>query len=128
MSIDHWHYSRFPEIVGRTKVDADRIPFIWKTSKDELYYLEDMDTIHLFNTARMLYNNVLVPPAFRVLDPDTGSFIRHPEIWTWNPDYIAVAFELMVDELRERDLDTDLENQIQDMEDNLEFLCGLSES
>ena len=128
MSIDHWYYSRFPELVRRTKVDADRIPFIWKTSKRELYYLEDMDTIHLFNTARMLYNNVLVPPAFRVLDPDTGSFIRHPEIWTWNSDYIAKAFELMLEELRERGLDTDLENQIQDMEDNLEFLCGLKES
>ena len=130
MSIDHWYYSSYPEAVSRSNADAARNPFIWKTQKGELYYIEDMDTNHLFNTARMLYNNALVPPAFRVLDPDTGTFIRHLELLTWDPDYIVTAYGLMIDELNDRafELDQKILDQLDDMDDNIEFLCGLNES
>jgi hypothetical protein len=112
---------QFEDTVGRTEGDALRVPFLWRTHAGVLWRVSDMDTNHLFNTVRMLHNNT-VPPAFRVLCPDTGDFIRYPDIKSWDEFYFEEAYAILRNELDSRDLEASLANQLKDIDANREYL------
>lgn len=82
--------------------------FVWRTHSGEEYYPEDMATMHLFYTVRMLFNNTC-PAAFRV-----GKFRRYRDVADWSPEYVQQAGKALYDELESRD---DLDLEVTDSED-----------
>ena len=70
--------------------------FKWRDRKGKFHKVEDMDTSYLFNTLKMIWNNV-VPEQYRI-EPiylyDFGSF--------YTSEYMATAVSCIVNELNNR--------------------------
>lgn len=113
--------------VGRTKLDALRIPFLWLSHSGGVQKIKDMDTSHLFNTVRMIHNNT-VERAYRVLCPDTNGYRAYPEIKTWDPEYTEKALSDMTDELLDErwgHLSRSQERQLRIIIENQAYLHGV---
>lgn len=67
--------------------------FIWKTKDDRRYKVKDMETRHLFNTIRMIWNHKM--PA----DAALGSFIRYEFGSFYTNEYLELAIKKMLPEL-----------------------------
>jgi hypothetical protein len=102
-------------------------PFKWVTKTGEELYPRDMNTTHIFNAIKMMYNN-LVAPTHRV-----GRYISWWDIKYWDASYIAAASFALIWELRKRyeftravglDQEPDEEqiSSIRTMQFNLEWL------
>lgn len=91
---------------------AESGDFLWHTMKGEFIYVSAMQTDHLFNAFRMLFNHG-VSPAFRV-----GKFVRHNVIFDWDRDYKELAYDAMYRELQNRLLNQDQKDELEDIRQN----------
>jgi hypothetical protein len=84
---------------GRNVVVAQtRDDYIWETEKGESLYVSEMNTTHLFNAFRMLWNNTL--PS----DRQVGKYVHHPEVDDWSQRRVAKSLQALAVELLQREL------------------------
>jgi len=96
------------------EIDYKDNGFLWITAKGDFIYVSKMETNHLFNAFRMLFNHG-IPAAFRV-----GYFNRRPEIYGWSREYKEQAFDAMRAELKKREdeLSRSQKDELEDMGQN----------
>lgn len=84
-----------------TKGRAISEPFKWKTSRDEHIPVASMETRHLFNTVRMIWNHTM--PRDAALEP----YRRYAFGPFYTPEYMKAAIYHIMRELKTRQDITD---------------------
>src|SRR5690242_8232618 len=71
-------------------------PPCWCDSRGVWHRIKDMDSVHLWNTIKMLWNHT-VPLEYRI-----GQVINHPSVTTWPIAFKKKAFTLLFREFYNR--------------------------